>query len=276
MRTILCLLFLLCGVTCHVHAQHTFKMRRSEECYLIRGGERKFLLDSSYDLTAEDTIYFMKKSENILRDTDLHKSYNVSNLIGEYLIGDLAVDVETDNRFTNSLKVVYRSITGNFVGMKSIGDGSQSYKNVSDTLQMALSICSKIQAFDSATNDSYSDFDNGCLRMVYEDDQNCYKVENTTSTGLFIDIICINNKKYSILNPSEKAMTSLFLPAKKTMMLDIALPEGKCVIAGTEIPLPFNALFRYLQQIDAGKHSMLDNLKVTFQIIKPSPIAPPQ
>lgn len=270
MRTILCLFFLFCGVTCHIHAQHTFKMQRSEGCYLIRNGERKLISGKSCELKAEDTVYFEKRSQNSLRDLSIHKTYNVSNLIGEYIIANLAVDVETDNRFANSLKVVYRSLTGNFIGEKLIGDGSQSYKNVSDTLQMALTICRKIKDFGSAANDGYSDFNDGCVRMVYMDDQNCYKLENTTSTGLFIDIISLRNKEYSILNSSEKAMTNLFLPAKNTMMLDITLPKGKCIIIGTEIPLPFNALFMYSRQSDTAKHGILDNLKVTFQIIKPN------
>lgn len=268
MRNILCLLFFLCGVSSHIRAQHTFKMIRSEGCYLIRDGKPKYLLNSSYDLIPADTILFTKKSANLLRDMDLHKTYNLSNLKGKYLLENLTRDVETDNRFTNALKIIFAVLTGNFIGDKAVGRGAQTYKNVSDTLQLAFTICNKIQDFDYNTNDTYSDFKDGSVRMVHLKDQNCYSVENTTSTGLFIDIICFSNKKYSILNPSEKGMTSLFLPANESMMLDITLPEGKCIITGTEIPLPFNSMLMFPRQSNTGKHSILKDLKVTFQIIK--------
>lgn len=268
MRNILCLLFLLGGISFHIHAQHTFKMIKSEGCYLIKDGKPKLLLNSSYALMPEDTILFTKKSTNLLRDMDLHKTYNVSNLKGKYLVDNLMRDVETDNRFTRNLKIIFAALTGNFIGDKAMGSGAQTFKNVSDTLQLALTVCNKIQGFDSDMSDGYSDFKNGGVRMVYLNEQHCYKVENTTSTGLFIDIICCNKIKYSILNPSEDGMTTLFLPANETMMLDVSLPEGKYIVTGTEIPLPFNQLLMYPQQTNTGKRSILEDLKVTFQVIR--------
>lgn len=270
MRNILCLLLLLSGVSSPIQAQHTFKMIKCDGCYLIRDGKPKLLLNRSYDLISQDTVLFTKKSANLLRDMDLHKTYNISNLKGMYLIENLARDVETDNRFTRALKIIFAALTSNFIGEKTIGSGAQASKNVSDTLQLAFTICNKMLDFDSTTNDNYSDFKDGSMKVVYLKDQNCYKVENTTSTGLFIDIISFNNKKYSILNPSEKGMTTLFLPANETMMLDITLPEGKCIITGTEIPLPFNALLMHPRETDKYSIPELEDLKVTFQIIKPN------